>query len=345
MRVLTGEINTNEKKNIILTHDDADGLMSAAVFQKLMKADDGVWGVISSINPTSAETDRMFEEAKKRWQISKGVKVIVIDREILSEKVLESLKDNCVIYIDHHKTSENSSFDKNVTFIWDEKESAATLSLRYFEKFPEDWKKVSEREMGIIKRVAENVKLWDTFQWTQLDISKDSDRAKYEGAFGINAAEKIFGKKYLYKLFMEDMERPEIIEKRCLMAYEIYMNEYEEYKLNGNPYSKDISHMGAKIRIYCGFDSRFQSLYSREIFQKGELDVVIYANLDGTASIRNREGTDSVYLASELGRLNGFSGGGHKTATGCRIADFNEVREKIVDRVIKSIEKIGDLKL
>ena len=330
------------KKGIILTHDDADGLMAAVILQKL-GVEGSRWGVVASANPTAQETDRMLELAKTEWEITQDDVVYVVDREMLTSEMQESLEKNKIVYIDHHMSNKNQSFGSNVRFIWDSLESAATLSLRYFEKYPEERGNIPEGEFKGIARIAEYVKLWDTFQWTDLDVSKEEERVLYEGAFGVSSIEKIFGKRYFYRIMIEDTV--DSIEKKSKMAYEIFSQEYEEYKEDGSFYIHEFEYEGYKMRIYCGFDFKFQSLYSYELFKTTDLTVVMYANFDGTVSIRNRQGTDSTYLASELGRLNGFSGGGHKTATGCKIMSANKVKSFIVNRIIETIGKIPELNL
>ncbi len=344
MRIVTDNVkDKQEKKRIVITHDDADGLMSAVVLQKFGKVEDGRWGVIASASPTTHETDAMLQRADSIWGVSQGDTIFIVDREMLSEKMQKRFKGIDIVYIDHHLTNKNNDFGSDVTFIWDENESGATLSLKYFKLFPQKMKEISKEKLEGIERIAQSVRLWDIFKWTELNISIPEEKILYEGAFEINSLEKIFGRKYFYKMMMEDSI--ETIEKKSKMAYEIFSNEYEEYKVSGTPYRKEFQYMGHKIRIYCGFDFRFQSLYSYELFKNTDLDAVIYVNLDGSVSIRNRIGTDSTYLASELGRLSGFSGGGHKNATGCRIMDFDRIREFLVNSIIDSIKKMDDFKL
>lgn len=339
MRIITKNGREQiDKKRIVLTHDDADGLMSAVVLQKLGRADGGQWRIIASVNPTSRETDEMLLRADKEWEVSKEDIVFVIDREIFGKELQENFKGKKIIYIDHHIPNKVQNLRNDIVFIWDKNESGATLSLKYFKLFPQEMGEISSKKVKEIERIAQSVKLWDTFQWTKLDTSVQEDKVRYNEVFQINSLEKMFGKKYFYTMMMKDND--ESIWKKSKLAYEIFLYEYEEYKENGFPYEKDFEYKGNKIRLYFNFDSRFQSLYSYELFKNTDLDIVIYANLNGTVSIRNRPGTDSTDLASELGRLNGYSGGGHKNATGCRIIDLEMIRDQIVNRILKTIANI-----
>lgn len=55
----------------------------------------------------------------------------------------------------------------------------------------------------------------------------------------------------------------------------------------------------------------------------------------GNLSLRSKGNNDVSDLASKLGNLYGYNGGGHKNAAGCKIID----RDKIKDEIIRTFQE------
>ena len=197
-----------QPKRIILTHGDADGLVAAKVIEKCessMLNCEFCWLVISSMNPSSEETGRMFDRAVDILPIGIEDRIYIVDRAMLSKEYVEKKKKTLerteIIYIDHHLTNKPGLYKeeidlKNIINYWDDSESGATLSLRWFEELQNfDSEKISNFEE--IKKFTNIVKLWDIFQWAKLP----EDSVERKGALMVNAFEKIFSPKFLYKKF------------------------------------------------------------------------------------------------------------------------------------------------
>ena len=188
------------------------------------------WLVISSMNPSSEETERMFDRAVDILPIGIEDRIYIVDRAMLSKEYVEKKKKTLerteIIYIDHHLTNKPGLYKeeidlKNIINYWDDSESGATLSLRWFEELQNfDSEKISNFEE--IKKFTNIVKLWDIFQWAKLP----EDSVERKGALMVNAFEKIFSPKFLYKKLSEREERVKELMDMVGLPYEKFADRY-----------------------------------------------------------------------------------------------------------------------
>lgn len=308
-----------QPKRIVLTHGDTDGLVAAKVIEKCessMSDYEFCWLIISSMNPSSDETERMFDRAVEILPIGIEDRIYIVDRAMLSREYVKNKKKTLerteIIYIDHHLTNKPGLYKeeidlKNITNYWDDRESGATLSLRWFEELQNfDSQKIDNFEK--IKEFTNIVKLWDIFQWTKLSETS-VERKK---ALMINAFEKIFSPKFLYKKLNEGDFNLEKIEELMEIAFEIYNEDYNRYSKGNINRSFDYKYDGKYIKIFYGFERKYQSLFSYELLSKDEADIVVFINPYGTVSFRSREDTDVGDMQKLLERLVNFLVGGIK---------------------------------
>lgn len=344
LRKLDKKEELNLPKRIILTHLDADGLTSAVTIQKYIEKfenDRYGWFVVASISPTSDETDKMLTEVIGTVNLGFQDKIYIVDRGCLTSEYLKrnlnKLNNSQIIYIDHHLTNNpelwlsNREQFKNLEIVWNDKESGASLTYNYF-------KEMYNKDIEGLKELSEKVKLWDIFEWTKLD--KERDREKYIGALQINALEKMFGTSFFYKKVMEYCEDIEKLDNIFSLAYEIYNENFQEYLPRVERKYIDFKIDGNYVKLYYDFDYRYQSLFSYETFKKDEADILIYLSPQGTLSLRSKEEVDISELANKLGKISGFSGGGHKNASGCRVVSDRYIKDMIVDKLKDSIERL-----
>lgn len=337
-------------KRIIITHSDADGLTSAMVIQSAIEKLENkefYWLVLSSSNPTSAETEKMIDFAHNLVPLQFGDKIFICDRANPTPEYLNInqalLEKTHIIFIDHHITNDPNLWLKrtklkNISYAWSDSESGATLSLKYFkdtfafdEKFPELY--------ANLDKFTEIVKLWDIFTWTKLD--KDDDSEKYLGALGVNAMEKVLGKKYFYKKIIENMNDLSKLKELLEMSYEIYMDDYKDYcKISRK---KALNYRFGKyfVKIFYDFDQKYQSLFSHEIFEEDEADIVAFVTTQGTISLRSKKDVDVSTLSKKLGMASKFSGGGHKNASGYRSINQDEIKEFIMSKFLDNMNAVA----
>ena len=74
--------------------------------------------------------------------------------------------------------------------------------------------------------------------------------------------------------------------------------------------------------------------------KKLDYDIVAFLNIYGTVSFRSKNDVDVSEIAKKMGDIVGFSGGGHKNASGCRIFDRDEIKKKLIDIFEKTMAKI-----
>lgn len=338
-----------QPKRIILTHGDADGLVAAKVIEKCessMLNCEFCWLVISSMNPSSEETERMFDRAVDILPIGIEDRIYIVDRAMLSKEYVEKKKKTLerteIIYIDHHLTNKPGLYKeeidlKNIINYWDDSESGATLSLRWFEELQNfDSEKISNFEE--IKKFTNIVKLWDIFQWAKLP----EDSVERRGALMVNAFEKIFSPKFLYKKLSERDFELEKIEELMEISFEIYNEDYNRYAKGNMNRSFDYKYDGKYIKIFYGFERKYQSLFSHEILSKDEADIVVFINPYGTVSFRSREDIDVGDLAKSLGEISKLSGGGHKTAANYKMIEQEKVVHSMVEKFVEDLKILAE---
>lgn len=338
-------------KKIILTHADADGLTAAMIIQtsveKLFKNNFNLL-IISSISPTIAETEKMISYVIKNYILNKEDEIYIIDRTMPSPDFLEKkkfeLRDTTFISIDHHITNhpnlwKNSSY-KNIDYIWDDKESGATLALKWFRE-KNNLKELLPELYNNFKNFSEKVKLWDTFAWTKLDLNKKEDKEKYIGAFSINAAEKIYGNKFFYKKIMEYREELHKLNYIFDIAYEAYLEKYNNFSRYALLESNEYFYGNLIIKVFYNIEREFQAFFSYNLLNNSKADILVFLNPYGIISLRSKENIDISKIAQDLGRIAGYSGGGHKNAASYRIMDEKKLRNIIEKHFVENMKKLA----
>lgn len=341
-------------KIIILTHGDADGLV-AAMIVKLFEEIEGAnktFLIMSSMDVTLEQTDKTFNYICNYTSLGKKDKVYILDRPIPSIEWLKMqyLSYTNIVSIDHHLTNHPSFYKDesccdNIEFIWDDKVSAAYLTLEYFKKLTEDknnntYKVLYEK----LKPLTEATSLWDTFQWKNLGNSKEELLLR-KRALSINSAEKIIGSEAFYRFIVTRIKSNNYTEE--VFNYFELLDEAYNLKMDSiYNFTKRVIYSlpfkGYKLGVVYGVEGDYQSLIADRIFmdKKMDYDIVAFLNIYGTVSFRSRNDIDVSGIAKKMGDMVGFSGGGHKNASGCRIFDRDEIKKKMIEIFEKTMEKI-----
>lgn len=205
--------------NIILTHADADGLVSAFQVRHMLKlrryhnhGEDypGHYIIISSLKAQPEETDRMLGTACKYLKtkiedLTENDHIWILDRPTFTDEVVARIPKN-VFYTacDHHESSLKRHQDIANLFTFSQTNlkdgidnCGASLVSEYVKDFIydiEEWrdpiyKTVTIKEINALSYIAQITNDWDTFRWKTLD-PKDS---RIERAMAIQACDKVLG--------------------------------------------------------------------------------------------------------------------------------------------------------
>lgn len=339
-------------KVIILTHGDADGLVAAMIVKLFEEALDPnkTFLVMSSMDVTLDQTDKTFNYICNYTSLGKRDKVYILDRPIPSINWLKMqyLAYTNVINIDHHLTNQPSLYEnedccKNIKFVWSDKVSAAYLTLEWFRPLAEEnekFKKLYEK----LKPLTESTSLWDTFQWKNLGSSQEESLMK-KRALSINSAEKILGSDAFYRFIITRINIDRYTEE--VFNYFYLLDEAYNLKIDAlYNFTKRIIYSipfkKYKLGVVYGIDGDYQSIIADKIFMDRKMDyeIVAFLNIYGTVSFRSKKDIDVSEIAKNLGNIVGFSGGGHKNASGCRIYDRDEIKKKLLETFEQAMNKI-----
>ena len=119
MEILKLEKNKFFPKMIILTHGNADGLTSALIIETAIKklySNKFEWIILSSLAPTTQETEKMIDWVLNGFTLSEKDKIYIVDRSMPTIKYLDENKNKLergiLISIDHHLTNHPDSWRK-----------------------------------------------------------------------------------------------------------------------------------------------------------------------------------------------------------------------------------------
>ena len=309
-------------KVIILTHGDADGLVSAMIVKSFeeMENKNKTFLIMSSMDVTSEQTDKTFDYICKYTSLGSQDRVYILDT---------LYKDECCC--------------ENIFFHWNDKWSAAYLTLEWFKPLVEKedcYKNLYKK----LEDLAIATSYWDIFTWKNLGNSPEEVLLK-KRALSINSAEKILGSEAFYKFITKKLSSKNYTEE--VFDYFFLLDEAYSLKIN-NLYDfakrviSDFDFRGYKLGVIYGIEGDYQSIIGDKILvdKKLNYDAVAFLNVYGTVSFRSKDDVDVSEIAQKLGMLVGYSGGGHKHAAGCRICDKDEMKKKMFEIFEHSMDKI-----
>lgn len=201
IKVLESTVKFNRPNggvNIVLTHADADGLVSAFQIKKYIEwchhYDDNVpedYIIISSLKAQPEETDKMLRTACKYMKINisdldDNDHIFVLDRPTFTKDMLNTLsKDVYYTACDHHESSipyhkeVAEYFESWVCYLEDGLDNCgASLSNEFIRDEIESLKKMFpeinlEDDIEALYYIAQITNDWDTFRWKHLQDTVD----------------------------------------------------------------------------------------------------------------------------------------------------------------------------
>ena len=325
------EYGNRQGTNIILTHSDVDGLVSAAIAREFITsvADQDRclisdrYIIVSSLAAQPIETDKMLKVACKYLgttteKLTANDMIWILDRTNFTDEMISKIGDiNNIPYMvvaDHHISSTLRheevlgsgcfrhmysvlSNDINSCGATNTKELVYELLRRYgFSSESYDAWKFSG---GGLDRLVEITNNWDTFRWKTLDDESEKLRAQK-----IQSMDKIFGDKVTWDIISkavsysdENNSAWDMIIDDVDLAYKIFESKLNDHKFVVKHKCKNNLVYGTRngvkstICIMFGMEE-FQSMLSDYIFEENsDIDAVIWINYGGTISVRSREGS------------------------------------------------------
>ena len=300
-------------KVIILTHGDADGLVSAMIVKSFeeMENKNKTFLIMSSMDVTSEQTDKTFDYICKYTSLGSQDRVYILDRPIPSIDWLKMkyLAYTNVINIDHHLTNKPTLYKdecccENIFFHWNDKWSAAYLTLEWFKPLVEK----AECYKNLYKKLealAIATSYWDIFTWKNLGNSPEEALLK-KRALSINSAEKILGSGAFYNFITKKINSKNYTEE--VFDYFFLLDEAYSLKID-NLYDfakrviSDFDFKGYKLGVIYGIEGDYQSIIGDKILvdKKLNYDAVAFLNVYGTVSFRSKDNVDVSEIAQKLG--------------------------------------------
>lgn len=339
IEILAKNLNCNDREvSVVISHGDADGIVSASIISKALELIGRAHIVLISLNPTTEMTDKMMEEAKLYTGEAK-LNYLILDRNICTLPC-----DSQVIWCDHHKTNIDSFMEKFG-------ESLSVNTLAYLTRTPsesgatvsfmaaKDIVGTTNASIDLFKTSFDNLEewvkitaLWDTFTWkkgpvngvTELDIEK---------AVTLSKASYVLPAKMLFNS-VKEMRFTDYYDN-LKFAASIYQFNLDEAIEEAKAKSKEIilcSKSGVKVKalITRDIEPTYVSLFADNIFENNKDIECVVAVSKGLLSTRVSQTSkmDASSLMIMVGKLCGFSGGGHIKAAGCK---YKEIKEVTVD--------------
>lgn len=221
-------------RNLIVSHKDLDGVMSAAIATFASESSQKDVVVYTDISPKTDKTDEIIREAiqgLKTLSMAMFDEIFILDRATCSTELLEELYNlgvKKVTHIDHHVTNEAQS-DKNQMYMYRKYDnygfysifrndkgqdySASYLAYKYFISYITN---LDTKAFKVLRNYSILADLYDTFTWTKFVTMETEDVNKFIYArYNTNIANMLLytqvspfdvrpvNMNYIYK-FMED---------------------------------------------------------------------------------------------------------------------------------------------
>ena len=336
----------------IISHGDADGIVSAALMSKTLSRLYQPHMVIISMDPTQAMTDAMLTEALRNAPFGiTHYNIIVCDRDLASPFIIAHNQVHNVVWCDHHKTSiekfeaVKDSYNTLAlkTFLTkDPTESAATVVMRasyqiLCNDILEFGYDIKLKPTNIdylftpMQRWAKITALWDTFTWkkgpneeahiTELDIEKATTLSKASYVLPARMLFDLVVREEFEDCYSNLKFAASIYQFRLDKAIEEAIEKSQRFNL-----FRDADVDGTVIGGLVTKDvpSQYISLFADHIFEtmKDVQYVVVISNGLVSTRVQQSCSLDTSAIMKEVGSICGFSGGGHPKAAGCKYKEI-----------------------
>lgn len=337
---------------VIVTHGDADGLVAATIVKTFeeTKNPKQEFLIFGGMDVTDEQTEKLFDFICKYNNLGMKDKVYILDRPIppLGWLAMGYLCGVPMIHIDHHLSNHPDTYSfhergREIRHLWSEEESAAFLALEFFKTWQEEgeeYQNLYQTFYSLAKATSE----WDTFHWKELGESQEEKEWK-EKALSINAAEKLLGTIGFYQAIQQNLHQKNYDYQ--LFDYFFLLKKAYDYQFhNAYEFAKrslvEYSFKSYQIAVIYGVDVNYQSMIADYLFldKKYSLDAIAFINIYGTVSFRGKGSIDLSVLAQKLGEVCGYSGGGHRNASGCKIYNRDRIKDSLLDVFYESMDRL-----
>lgn len=368
------DLNRIGDTHIVLTHGDADGVVSALNIREYIRMtfSQDNYIILASLKAQPEETDKMLERACKLIHLSKDKlsskhTIWILDRPSFTKEFANTIpKSTEYMVFDHHESSveHHNEIAKRFTFnsVYTECDidhCGATLTSEFLlsqhENIHDFYDNNDFNKMLNLKTLSQITNDWDTFRWKTLN-----DINRRLNAFYIQSCDKILGISITWEHLTniidntnfesatehELWDRFSSIAKLANDIFENKLNEYKricDWKAGSNTRTCLLDGKAYRLCFMYGMEE-YQSMLSQYIFdQNPVLEAVIWMNYSGTISIRTSDTTDikANELSKAIGESQGYSGGGHPKAAGGRIVDSKHIRQDLYKKVQEGLLHFG----
>ena len=305
---------------LIISHQDADGIGSAALALVDIEARGGFGTIITDMNPSTTTTDEMIKSVE---DIDNYELIFILDRAPLSEELMKTLrKDITVIYIDHHETN----FDiarkmtdefEGFTGILNKNDSAALITADFF---------------GFDNKIINLIDEWDTFKWTN---KQDELKCSVHEILNFNFIAKSIDSTLLFSEIKKVLDGTSSVSKLMITYRQaIKVARFEIFDCSESLNRSDnITELpNSKKLLVLNFTPPFSvgGIALAGYLKKHPDTIILYkGNHPNSWALRSTGDTD----VSEIAKL--FGGGGHKNASGFT---YESSEDKIADEIIKRMK-------
>lgn len=321
-----------ENKAIIVHHNDMDGIFSGALIYDYEKNKNKTdWVKCIEVDYTINLNDILKEDVSLNdltvyfvdYSFSKKENVDVVN------KILNN--GNKVVWIDHHKSSENVFYEmpdnnENIVCIVNTEYCAAVLCYEYITSLKND------------KNILKYVNSWDIWKHDMIN-----DREFKEGFTDNHYTAESFGE--IIGGLLEDENKEQEFIYECISKGKSicnYLDDNNESLCKSNGFEFRIDYFGKEIKCFALNQYGNSTVFGNRI---NEYDIVVLIKFNGDQFVyslySNKDEIDCSEIASALGTFDGLGGGGHKGAAGF------QVYENIIykDNTLKIYKSFGKTKV
>ncbi|MEM4230301.1 MAG: DHHA1 domain-containing protein [Candidatus Pacearchaeota archaeon] len=323
---------TDKDKIAVLSHNDGDGVCSAAITSKVI-------GKVDYLGILNYQQD-MLSGLIKELQEKKINKIIILDLALFDEKsyIKEFEKFSEILVVDHHPFKENLNSEKTVFLKAPSEIPVSYMCYYLFSKVQEipSWLAalgtLSDIAYKYTKENAEQI--YDGFEF----LGKKKNL--WEDVLTLTMAVVYFKERAneIYDLLMkakgvEDLGEIKVYAKIVEDEIKYYLKDFEKKKEE----SKDL------VFYYYTSTYSINSIIINIVSVKEKSKTFIFVNkLDGTLRISSRRQDGKVncneLLREAIKKIPNASAGGHKGAAGARLSE--EYFEKFKKNLLKFYKKI-----
>lgn len=307
----------SEKRTLIISHEDMDGLGSAymaILLSKALRPDNSIL-VVTSMTPTDEKTFGLYKD----YSTTSDDLTIVTDRAInyYSADVMRIMSGE--VYIFDHHISAKQELDRinslpGVYVYFDDTVCATKIITEYYLNLVGD----TDETRGL-EHSSHIIDMWDTFKWKNNPNDEDSIEAvKWNQVSATLAPEMVLEAFIEHNLNLGMLEGFELFyrlyQSKVNTAYASINRKntiHRTFEANGKSFKVAFIQTNKSITA-----DKYSIIADRYLTEHEDISIVVFVD-DGLLSVRGRD--DSIVSALEFTKGITEDAGGHKNACGASL--------------------------